>query len=186
MDRRQQKTRKNILIAFRNLLNRKNFCNITVQEIIDEANVGRSTFYSHFETKDFLLKEMCLNMFNHVFDKNLKKESNHDFSLSEHNIKDEITHVLYHLKEHSNNLKGLFYCNKCGNIFIKYLRDYLEEMFLPVVKKMNSKAPNDYVLNFLVCAFSDTVKWWIIRNEEYTPEEVTNFFIEFINLPFCY
>ena len=52
MDRRQQKTRKNILIAFRNLLNRKNFCNITVQEIIDEANVGRSTFYSHFETKE--------------------------------------------------------------------------------------------------------------------------------------
>ena len=43
-DRRITKTRKAIYAAFLQLLNQKNFETITVQEIIDLADVGRSTF----------------------------------------------------------------------------------------------------------------------------------------------
>ena len=68
MDRRQAKTRKAIYTAFGRLLRHGRYEHITVQEIIDEANVGRSTFYAHFETKDHLIKAMCEEIFDHVFE----------------------------------------------------------------------------------------------------------------------
>ena len=68
MDRRQRKTREAIFSAFTELLSKKDFNQITVGEIIERADIGRATFYSHFETKDFLLKEFCEELFCHIFD----------------------------------------------------------------------------------------------------------------------
>ena len=68
MDRRTRKTREAIFKAFTDLLSLKGFDGITVSEIIEKADVGRATFYAHFETKDFLLKELCEELFCHIFD----------------------------------------------------------------------------------------------------------------------
>lgn len=44
--------------SFLNLLNQKNFNQITVTEIISKADLGRSTFYAHYEDKYQLLEEI--------------------------------------------------------------------------------------------------------------------------------
>lgn len=80
MDRRQKRTREAVFRAFTQLLERKSYSSISVQEIIDEANIGRSTFYTHFETKDDLLRALCTEIFDHVFSDHLTSESSHDFS----------------------------------------------------------------------------------------------------------
>ena len=97
MDRRQQKTRAAIFSAFSELLSRKSYSKITVQDIIDEANVGRTTFYAHFETKDDLLKELCTDIFDHVISSSLNIEPSHDFSMSDSTPTDIISLSLIHI-----------------------------------------------------------------------------------------
>lgn len=67
MDRRIAKTRKAIFAAFDALIVKTDYAKISVQNIIDEADIGRSTFYEHFETKDDLLRAKCTDLFEHIF-----------------------------------------------------------------------------------------------------------------------
>lgn len=180
MDRRKQKTRQAIFNAFIHLLERKSFAGITVQEIIDEANVGRSTFYAHFETKDDLLKAICTNIFQHVFSDDLKQESNHDFSHEEHDFEKTITHILYHLEDNRKNIKGLLSCES-GEVFMNYFKGYLREMFSAYVSGKHYQAPTEYALDMTICSFTETVRWWITGDREYTPEQITAYFMEYIS-----
>ena len=54
-DRRIQKTKSLLHEALGSLIREKPYDAIVVQEILDRANVGRSTFYMHFSDKDDLL-----------------------------------------------------------------------------------------------------------------------------------
>ena len=54
-DRRIQKTTNLLREALVSLIAEKPFDSIVVKEILDRANVGRSTFYMHFRDKDDLL-----------------------------------------------------------------------------------------------------------------------------------
>jgi len=49
------RTKKCLADALRQLILEKDYDSITVQDIIDRANVGRSTFYTHYESKEQLL-----------------------------------------------------------------------------------------------------------------------------------
>jgi len=55
LDRRVQKTRKLLQDALIELVSEKGYESVSIREILDRANVGRSTFYAHFQDKDELL-----------------------------------------------------------------------------------------------------------------------------------
>lgn len=57
IDRRAARTRKALQGALIALITRKGYEAVTVQDIIDEADVGRSTFYAHYTGKDDLLRK---------------------------------------------------------------------------------------------------------------------------------
>lgn len=54
-DRRAQRTRTMLHEALLDLIVEKGYEAITVQDLIDRANIGRSTFYFHFVDKEMLL-----------------------------------------------------------------------------------------------------------------------------------
>ncbi|WP_051215903.1 TetR/AcrR family transcriptional regulator [Ferrimonas futtsuensis] len=51
MNTRVNRSKKRIMQAFQTLLNDKDYCDITVTEIIEQADVGKTTFYRHYERK---------------------------------------------------------------------------------------------------------------------------------------
>ena len=55
-DRRTQRTQQALLDALIDLLKVKHYDGVSVKDIIAKANVGRSTFYAHYQTKGDLLK----------------------------------------------------------------------------------------------------------------------------------
>ena len=175
MDRRQQKTRKAIFRAFTDLLERKSYGSITVQEIIDEADVGRSTFYAHFETKDELLKALCREIFEHVFSEELMKERTHDFSLSGGDMRPKVTHILYHLQDSRAYIRSIL-SSESGELFMQYFKEYLTEVFDRALAEGSFDVPRDYMLNHLVCDFTESVRWWM-KLEQYTPEEIAEFYL---------
>lgn len=176
MDRRQKKTRAAIFAAFNELLTEKSYHQITVQDIIDRANVGRTTFYDHFETKDELLKEMCATLFDHVFSDMLSAESTHDFSLSDGSSREVITHMIYHLRDNRRNILGILACES-GEMFLQFFRQYLKDVFsscLPVQGRQD--LPEDFLLNHVSGSFVNMVEWWIKRGLKETPEQLAAYF----------
>lgn len=59
MDRRIQKTQDAIFEAFVGLMAEKNFEQITINGIVDRANVNRGTIYLHYQDKYDLL-DQCI------------------------------------------------------------------------------------------------------------------------------
>lgn len=175
MDRRQKKTRQAIFQAFTKLLEEKPYSAITVQQIIDKADVGRSTFYAHFETKDDLLEALCSEIFDHVFAHDLKKEPTHDFSGGNHGLEERIKHILYHIRDSRSYIKGIL-ARESDELFMRYFKQHLKEVLEETIQDGIDDIPKSYILNQTVCGFAESVRWWI-HHEEYTPEDICKFYM---------
>lgn len=67
-DRRVERTLSALLQAFVGLVIEENYRAVTIARIVERANVGRSTFYDHFRTKDEILLASMEWMFNILAD----------------------------------------------------------------------------------------------------------------------
>ena len=152
---------------------------LTVQEIIDEANIGRSTFYAHFETKDVLLKSMCTDIFFHIFNEKLPQEAERDFATGSKNLELKLGHILYHLRESKSNLKVIL-SSESGEVFVHFLKDYLEELFIKYIDDFSSEIPRDFLLRHLSASFAETIKWWMEEDTRHSPEEVASYYMAMV------
>ena len=179
MDRRQRKTREAIFSALTDLLSVKEFGKITVGEIIQRADVGRATFYAHFETKEFLLKELCEELFCHVFDglQDTPVEHRHIFSCEEPGS--VFLHLFRHLKNDDNHILKLLSCSD-NELFLQYFKSNLlrlAENQLPMFSgRKNELLPDDFWADHIASTFVDTLRWWIKNGMEQSPERITEFF----------
>ncbi|MBB5182726.1 TetR/AcrR family transcriptional regulator [Catenisphaera adipataccumulans] len=181
MDRRQRKTRKAIFDAFSRLLEKKHYSHISVQNIIDEADVGRTTFYAHFQTKEDLLNQMCEDIFGHVFSQVREKEHTHDFSSKPETLKNELTHLLYHLKERQKDIFRLL-SGESGDIFLKYFKEQLAKAFDGMNEWFPGSVPKAYAEAVYVTAFAEMVSMWVKQGTIETPETLVNYYYDLMRL----
>ena len=172
MDRRQKKTRTAIFTAFKKLLGEKRYDKITVEEIIREADVGRSTFYSHFETKDLLLDAICEDLFYHIFENDPCPWAEKDGELE-----GRLSHILWHISRDKNDLTRLLLSDS-GEIFMHYFKKHLKGIFEEHIDVFKADVPRDFLLNHLVGSFSQTVMWWVGGGMKIPPETAAEYFMK--------
>lgn len=174
MDRRQRKSREAIFRSFSDLLKRKRYEQITVQDIIETADIGRSTFYAHFETKDMLLMAMCSDIFDHIFAGDLCDYTDHD-----HTLQSRLAHILWHLQERKEDVTGILACES-GELFLSYFRERIWTLFTLYAGDFTQEVPQEFLLNHLVGSFTDAIRWWVRNDMVLPPETVATYFLRTI------
>lgn len=178
MDRRQRKTREAIFGAFIDLLSEKDASQITVGEIIKKADIGRATFYAHFETKDFLIKELCEELFCHIFDKSEgNREHRHIFECE---APDSVfLHLFMHLKKNDNNILSLL-SSQNNDLFLGYFKAGLYDLIDKEIDALNiknaTKIPRDFLISHISCVFVETVRWWVKNGLKESTEQICEYF----------
>ncbi len=179
MDRRQRKTQSAILSAFIQLLAKENYSKITVQEIIDTANVGRTTFYAHFETKDDLLRFLCEELFGHIISSAMDCTHTHGLYSDMSAPNSVFCHLLQHLQENNNNILDLL-SSENNEIFLQYfkssLNDLMRNQLVSQNRKKNTDIPQDFLINHISGSFVEMVLWWSKGRLKQSPEELDRYF----------
>lgn len=182
MDRRQKKTREAIFRAFTELLSKKEYSQISVQEIIDSADVGRTTFYAHFETKDSLLKDLCEELFVHITDTAMNFPVEH-YYLYGSKIDTVFLYLIKQLKKNDRSILELL-SSQNNEIFLRYFKNSLKKFILTQYadKELlkSSTLPQDYIANHIASSFVETSAWWISGKMQESSEEITGYFLSVI------
>lgn len=179
MDRRQRRTREAIFNAFTQLLSKKDFSQITVGEIIEKADIGRATFYAHFETKDSLLKELCQELFCHIFDglKHENQDHRHIFHCDA--TESVFLHLLQHLNKNDNHILELL-AGQRNELFVEYFRANLQilvtDQLSLFASKKDEKLPESFWINHITASFIETIRWWIDNGLQESPEVIAEYF----------
>lgn len=179
MDRRQRKTREAIFSAFTALLEKKDYAHITVADIIEQADVGRATFYSHFETKDYLLKELCEDLFCHVADYTLCERPAHKHIFDGDANGSVFLHLFEHLLKNDNHILDLLSCRN-NDLFLQYFKLQLRKLAANQLDffeaRKNPKLPESLWIDHICATFVETTRWWIDHGMKETPEIITEYF----------
>jgi AcrR family transcriptional regulator len=173
-DRRVQRTRQLLQDALVSLILEKGYQKITIQDIIDRANVGRSTFYSHYRDKDDLLVS--------GFD-----ELAHDLNrhmLAPETPGDEPGHLLHSLEFfiHACENKELYIAmadSGGGDLIFDIARQHMQnhiEYHLNQMPAIGDQIPLPVITNFLAGSLLSMITWWLEQSLAYTPQEMNAMF----------
>lgn len=176
-DRRPVRTRKSLRDALIELILEKHYDDITVQNIIDRADVGRSTFYTHYRDKEDLFRgdwERFLDFFvQHI-----------DFDNIEKGRFVPIKHLFQHLMDFHPFYRALVKSNKSDQL-LKIGQEHLaarieNKLTVWLGKEQITLVPISILSNYLANEIFALLKWWLDENMPYAPERMDEIFHQLV------
>ncbi len=174
-DRRAQRTRRTLSQALMALIQEKRYEVITVQDICERANVGRSTFYAHFQDKDDLLASNFQQMMESLGGQVELRAGQFVFSVAP---------LFQHVQEHHHLYKALAW----GGGFDVLLRAgqqqwraHIETHLATLLPQGRSPTiPLDVLTAYLAGALQTLLLWWLDRKMPYPPERMDEMFQQLV------
>lgn len=174
-DRRVQRTQQLLRAALLSLIEEKGFEEVTVQDIIDRANVGRATFYAHFDNKEDLWVSGLDGL--RAALKQLQRQQHLRKASSDERLFAFSHEMFAHIAEYRNVFRAmvgkrsgaLAHC--C--IVVDLVRDDLRAM---VGRRDDRSAPAEAVVQFVTGGFFGLAMLWASGKLSLSVEEINAIF----------
>lgn len=165
VDRRVQKTKRLLLDSFVALIIERGYENVTVQDIIDRSKVGRSTFYSHFENKEQVLKND--NMARLLFENKILSTTSKKCYIN-------FQRLYSHVKENKALAEEIFgkqtkamMREHVHNIMVFAIRSYLTDR---IAVKESEKKMTSLMIEAAASALTTLLMNWSLTGMEFSPK----------------
>jgi AcrR family transcriptional regulator len=175
IDRRAARTQRALHQALMSLILRKGYDAITVQDLIDEADVGRSTFYSHYTGREDLLR----SGFRTLREKLVEAQSKSGVTAG--GTPGELLGFSLAMFEHAGEYKQIYRALVGGRGSVVALNE-IRQILSEIVKKELTRVqedeavPREVRIQFVVSVFLTVLKWWLERKPGLTPSQVDETF----------
>ncbi len=177
-DRRIQRTRKLLQDALINLILEKGYDKITIQDIIDRANIGRSTFYAHYLDKDDLMASGV---------EKLKAELAHHFTPAadgEAAIPMPALALFRHTQEQHHLYKAMI-GGRGIEVVIKAIQDGLTahaRAHFEAAERAGKRLaiPMDILVTHLAGSLQTLLTWWLDNDMPHPPEEMNDIYMKLV------
>ena len=183
-DRRVRRTRQALQDAFISLILEKGYDSVTVEEITDRADLGRTTFYLHFKDKEELLLRAVESIVEDFIEKHAKvldRDLSPEVSLESLRINlDE--RILYQVFEHARENADLYKVMLRGEGSIKTaerMRALISDEAIKRLKNhkmMGLKVPFNFFGAYFAGALIEAVTWWLENDQPYDVKSMVEYF----------
>lgn len=179
-DRRIQKTRNALHDALISLMKQRKYELITVQDILDEANCGRSTFYMHYMDKD----ELLMDGLNDLMETLRKSQKATPPSTKKYERVIAFSSALFdHAYDHRNIFK-LLVGSRGWDLFRNRMEEILIQLIKEEAKTLYRKRISDnsfqLFIYFLASSFLTVWTWWMNQKNPIPPEEINALFRQMV------
>jgi AcrR family transcriptional regulator len=168
-NRQTLRSRRLLQEALTTLLQQKPYKKITISDIAEEADLARSTFYAHFDTKEQLL----ISNVDDLLDQFFEMIAARDYIDPDAKIDLNINVRFFQIWDECGDIEEVIKVVDIDNLILYRFRRYWEKNYEKNASKFRpnlTPALAKYINNFLAYSFFGILKTWLNDNKKYAPD----------------